>query len=175
MELEKIGFYTLNNYRAINSSVNSKLSRCELILTSACNFKCEYCMPLSPDIRGTMPFGDALSIVEKWISAGLQNVRFSGGEPTLYKGLDKLVQHCKNNSVEHIAISTNGSNELSYYKYLHDCGVNDFSISLDSGCCSIGDELAGVKGSWEKVVNNIREISKFSYVTVGMVFMRRIL
>jgi MoaA/NifB/PqqE/SkfB family radical SAM enzyme len=50
-------------------------------------------------------------------------------------------------------------------------GVNDFSISLDSGCCSVGKKLTGgIEGAWEKVVDNIREISKISYVTVGMVF-----
>lgn len=127
-------------------------------------------MPLSPNIRGTMPFKDALSIVSKWLEGGLENIRFSGGEPTLYNGLDTLVSICKLGGVKHIAISTNGSADLEVYKHLHKCGVNDFSISLDSGCCSVGDDMAGVKGSWDKVVNNIREISKFSYVTVGMVF-----
>jgi len=98
-------------------------------------------------------------------------VRFSGGEPTLYSGLDKLVKHCKQNGSERIAISTNGSADIEFYKYLNNCGANDFSISLDAGCCSIGEEMTGgIKGSRDKTVKNIEEISKFSYVTVGVVF-----
>lgn len=171
MKLEEIGFYTLSNERAINSSIDTSLKRCELILTSTCNFNCTYCMPLIPEIRGTMSFDKATSIVNRWIDNNLESIRFSGGEPTLYKGLDELVSICKNiGKMKNIAISTNGSANLEYYKYLYACGVTDFSISLDSACCSVGDKMAGKTGSWEKVVSNIREISKFCYVTVGMVF-----
>jgi molybdenum cofactor biosynthesis enzyme MoaA len=82
-----------------------------------------------------------------------------------------MVDYSKKHNVEHIAISTNGSAELDYYKELIKSGVNDFSISLDGGCCEIGDLMSGgVKGSWNNVVDNIRELSKITYVTVGMVF-----
>lgn len=170
-KLEDIGFYTLSNERALFSTEKTPLHRCELILTDKCNFNCPYCVPLRKDIKGTYSFERAIEILDLWIAEGLRNVRFSGGEPTLFERLDELVSHCKKNGVERIAVSTNGSADLSLYKRLADCGVNDFSISLDSGCCSIGDKMAGGKaGSWTKVTENIREISKFSYVTIGMVF-----
>jgi molybdenum cofactor biosynthesis enzyme MoaA len=171
MRLEDIGFYTLCDKRAKNSSITSPLWRCELILTDKCNFKCPYCNGIRDDVKGTLTRDDAFKIVNLWIKDGLKNVRFSGGEPTIYPHLKDLVAHCKDNGVEHIAISTNGSADLSYYKELFELGVNDFSISLDSGCCSVGKKLTGgIEGAWEKVVENIREISKFAYVTVGMVF-----
>jgi hypothetical protein len=78
---------------------------------------------------------------------------------------------CKDNNVERIAMSTNGSSTLETYMSLINAGVNDLSISLDSGCCAIGDMMAGgIKGSWIKVTNNIKELSKLTYVSVGMVF-----
>jgi molybdenum cofactor biosynthesis enzyme MoaA len=170
-KLEDIGFYTLSDKRAQTSSHTSPLFRCELILTDRCNFKCPYCNGIRKDVQGTLSLEQALSILNLWIDQGLKNVRFSGGEPTLYPYLKELVSHCKNNNVEHIAISTNGSANLDYYKELINLGVNDFSISLDSGCCSVGKKLTGnVEGAWEIVVENIREISKLSYTTVGMVF-----
>ena len=43
MKLENIGFYTLSDERAKNSSATSPLMRNELIITSLCNFKCLYC------------------------------------------------------------------------------------------------------------------------------------
>ena len=169
--LQDIGFYTLSNERAKNSSEKTPLQRCELILTDLCNFKCPYCMGIREDCQGTISFERAMEILNLWIKEGLKNVRFSGGEPTLYSRLDELVAHCRMNNVEHIAISTNGSADLELYEKLFLAGVNDFSISLDSGCCSVGKKLTGgVDGAWEKVVSNIREISKFCYVTVGMVF-----
>jgi molybdenum cofactor biosynthesis enzyme MoaA len=166
--LDKIGFYTLTDNRAQNTSIDSPLWRCELILTSACNFRCPYCKGGNTDYH--LHFKDARDIVSKWIDGGLKNIRFSGGEPTLWNGLSKLVKYAKLNNIERIAVSTNGFNTLKYYRRLIDCGVSDFSISLDACCASTGDIMAGkISGAWDRVVGNIEKLSKLVYVTVGVV------
>lgn len=171
MNLENIGFYTLSDARAKQSSLTSPLWRCELLLTDKCNFSCPYCRGMRKDLRGVMSWEQALKTCQLWVNEGLKNVRFSGGEPTMWPHLAELVQFCKDNKVERIAISTNGSASLDYYDKLIDSGVNDFSISLDSCCASEGDKMAGgIYGVWEKVVKSIRHISSRSYLTVGMVF-----
>jgi molybdenum cofactor biosynthesis enzyme MoaA len=161
MKLENIGFYTLSNKRIKQVHKNSPLWRCELILTDKCNFKCPYCRGLTNDISGTLPLWEAKMIVQSWITQGLKNVRFSGGEPTIYPELSDLVYMCSRNNVEHIAISTNGSANFEYYQELIDLGVNDFSISLDACCSSFGEKMSGgVKGAWEVVIDNIQKIAK---------------
>ena len=171
MKLEDIGFYTLSDERALSSTMSTPLQRCELILTDSCNFNCVYCRGLRDDIAGTMELEQAKKTIKLWIDEGLTNVRFSGGEPLMFKGLIELVEMCKNGNVKHIAVSSNGSFPWRLYERLIDAGVNDFSISLDSGCCSIGEAQAGgIKGSWQKVVDNIKLLSERVYTTVGMVF-----
>jgi molybdenum cofactor biosynthesis enzyme MoaA len=178
MKLEEIGFYTLCDSRARNVSGNSPMWRCEMILTNRCNFKCPYCRGLkvlSEDCTDDMKLEVAMYTLEQWMAQGLKNVRFSGGEPTLYPRLRELVMLCKRGcsshpgNVQHIAISTNGSNDIDVYHDLINCGVNDFSISLDACCASFGDQMAGVSGCFEKVVENIKRIAKRTYVTVGVV------
>ena len=169
-KLKAIGFYTLEDYRAKHVNRNTPLWRCELILTDKCNFNCPYCRGLRPDCKGDMDFDKAIEVLDYWIAEGLKNVRFSGGEPTLYKGLPKLVKHCRDNRVKRIAISTNGSMPQEIYAELINAGANDFSISLDACCASTGDTMAGgIKGVWEKVKDNIEILSKITYVTVGVV------
>jgi MoaA/NifB/PqqE/SkfB family radical SAM enzyme len=173
MKLEQIGFYTLSDERAKNASHKSPLWRNELIITSRCNFNCPYCRGTDINgFNGDMKLEDIKTIIDIWAEHDLQNVRFSGGEPTIHKDFKEIIRYtketCKN--IKHIAISTNGYNDLKYYKELIDLGVNDFSISLDACCASVGDIMSGgVTGSWEKVVNNIKEISKLTYVTLGVV------
>ncbi len=170
MRLEEIGFYTLCDDRVKNQSSSSPLHRCELILTSRCNFHCPYCRPLRPECRGDIPLEQAQKTLDIWIKNGLRNVRFSGGEPMMYKGLNELVIQAKKGGAGHIAISTNGSFPLFMYTRLIDQGVNDFSISLDACCVSIGEKMCGgIKCAWNKVISNIRELSKLTYVTVGVV------
>jgi MoaA/NifB/PqqE/SkfB family radical SAM enzyme len=168
--LEDIGFYTLSDKRALESSVSSPLWRCELILTDRCNFKCPYCRGLRDDICGVMPMERATHILDLWIKEGLRNVRFSGGEPLLYAGLGELVDRAKRGGVRRIAISTNGSASLTAYYDLVSRGVNDLSISLDGCCASTTDRMTGTCGYWDRIVTNIIALSKITYVTVGMVF-----
>lgn len=176
MKLEKIGFYTLSDERVKNTSIESQMKRCEMIITEYCNFKCPYCRGLKDEIYGErnikqLSIEEVKHNINLWcINEPLENIRFSGGEPTLHKNIVEIISYAKSKGIKRIAISTNGSNKIELYEELVKAGVNDFSISLDACCADDGDKMAGnKKGSWEKVVKNIELISKLSYVTVGVV------
>ena len=171
MRLEEIGFYTLSDARVRGVSGTSPMMRGEIILLAGCNFHCPYCRGLRRDCAGTMPSEQAKRILDFWAKDGLRNVRFSGGEPTLHPDIEGIVSHAKSLGVERIAISTNGSAPPEFYGRLVSLGVNDISVSLDACCSSVGKKMCGdVAGAWEKVVANIRELARMTYVTVGMVF-----
>lgn len=169
--LEQIGFYTLSDERAAQTSTTSPLARCELILTGRCNFRCPYCRSVGGADKSAAEIDYVLDL---WIKQGLKNVRFSGGEPTLHPHLLWAVRKCSYAGAR-VAISTNGSASRQMYRALLNAGVTDFSVSLDAGCCAIGAEMTGLpdkKGrqAWETVVANIRYLSSRTYTTVGVVF-----
>jgi molybdenum cofactor biosynthesis enzyme MoaA len=169
-KLEEIGFYSLSDKRAKNVSWKSDLQRCELILTDRCNFKCLYCRGIKKELQGDLTLKQAKEIIDIWVSGNIHNIRFSGGEPTIWKDLVELVKYTKSFScIEHIALSTNGSASLEFYKYLYKLGVNDFSISLDACCSSMANIMAGTNANFEHITNIIKELSKLTYVTVGVV------
>jgi MoaA/NifB/PqqE/SkfB family radical SAM enzyme len=168
-QLAKIGFYTLCDKRAKEISATSPMWRTEMILTPKCNFHCGYCRGPRSDWNTEMPLEKAKDIVYHWSKDSLKNIRFSGGEPTIYPGILELVEYAKDRGVERIAISTNGSADTEFYDKLVAAGVNDFSVSLDACCANFGDDMAGVKGYFNKIVANIKHLSKKTYVTVGVV------
>src|SRR4030067_3460262 len=166
MELKKIGFYTLSDER-VEQAAHLPLQRCELVLTARCNFKCPYCRHVGGN---DLSYSDALGTVKLWADRGLKNIRFSGGEPTLYPYLMHLTSYAKVRGIERIAVSTNGSATQNTYQELLDCGVNDLSIFLDACCAEDGDKMAGgIKGAFGTVINNIRWLSSRTYVTIGVV------
>ena len=170
MRLEDIGFYTLSDKRAKSVSWESDLQRCELILTDKCNFKCTYCRGIVKELQGDLSLEQAKEVIDIWASGNLHNVRFSGGEPTVWPYLLELVKYTRSFSCfEHIALSTNGSASIDRYKELMDAGINDFSISLDACCSETQDAMAGVNSHFEHICRVIRELSKLTYVTVGVV------
>lgn len=167
IKLEDIGFYTLSNERAINSSINSPLQRCELVLSSKCNFNCPYCRKTGGE---DIEFEKAANIVRTWASDGLKNIRFSGGEPTLYYMISNLVYLSKSLGISRIALSTNGSAKKEKYEYLLKCGINDFSISLDACCSSECGKMTGHNPEiFDTIVENIKSLSARTYTTVGVV------
>lgn len=169
-KLENIGFYTLCDKRVQEVSPFSPMWRCELIITSRCNFRCLYCRGMRRECLGDISLADAATTISLWAKNDLKNIRFSGGEPTLHPNLDEMVIIAKNLRIKRIAISTNGSADRWVYEKLVDEGVNDFSISLDACCSQFSDKMAGVNGYFNKVIENIKYLSKITYVTVGVVF-----
>jgi MoaA/NifB/PqqE/SkfB family radical SAM enzyme len=176
MKLQDIGFYSLSDERAGNSSEHSQIKRCEMIITENCNFKCPYCRGLRADIYGAkirkqLTIEEIKNNIDYWCKdKPLENIRFSGGEPTAHPDLLEAIEYAKSRGIIRIAISTNGSNRMAYYEELFVAGVNDFSISLDACCAEDGDKMAGgIKGAWLKVIKNIEYLSKLTYVTVGIV------
>lgn len=170
MKLEEIGFYTLSDDRVKNLSPSSNLKRLELIITNRCNFNCLYCRKLSPDEDYDIHLANAINVIDSFkYNDNLENIRFSGGEPTLHKNLGIMVECSKQLGIKRIAISTNGSASIEYYKSLINKGVNDFSISLDACCSSDFDIMSGKSGYYDRVIDNIKELSKLVYTTLGIV------
>lgn len=168
MTLDNIGFYTLTNKRAQNVATCQypPLSRCEILLTGRCNFRCPYCRHVGgPDIS----INEVIRTLDLWIKDDLHAVRFSGGEPTLWPELLATIKYASR-YIPRVAISTNGSAPWKQYESLIQAGANDFSISLDACCAADGEQMAGgVPHMWERVIDNIRCLSRQTYVTVGVV------
>ena len=167
ISLNDIGFYTMTDARCRSANASTPLQRGEILLTGRCNFKCPYCRSIGgPDLD----FEQAEQTVRLLAAEGLQNIRFSGGEPTMYAGLEDLVRLAKELGVQRIAVSSNGSRIWPIYQGLIDAGVNDFSISLDACCAEDGDKMAGgISGAWDAVVETIRRLTPLVYTTVGVV------
>ena len=80
-------------------------------LLDACNFRCTYCMPasatfskmhdlLTPDEIGT--------IVSNLNKLGLEEVRLTGGEPTLRTELIEIVERLSELPLKSLGMTTNG-------------------------------------------------------------------
>jgi uncharacterized radical SAM superfamily Fe-S cluster-containing enzyme len=106
--LNTIGFYTLSDERVKTTCVNSQMKRCEMIITEYCNFKCPYCRGLKNEIYGDRKIKE-LSLeeikhnIDLWCeNVPLENIRFSGGEPTLHKNIVDVVKYAKEKGIKRI-------------------------------------------------------------------------
>ncbi len=107
-----------------------------LSVTDRCNYRCVYCM--DPDFR-YMPKRELLTL-EQYVavgrvcaSLGLEKLRITGGEPTLYPQLDELIAALGGLGFADIAMTTNGSRlgEMPLARWRRE-GLSRLTLSLDS-------------------------------------------
>jgi cyclic pyranopterin phosphate synthase len=107
-------------------------------LTDRCNLRCAYCMP--PEGLDWLPTEDVLTdaevvrLVEIGVTLlGIREVRFTGGEPLLRPGLERIVAAAAGlHPRPEISLTTNGIGLARRVDALHCAGLDRVNVSLDT-------------------------------------------
>ena len=106
-------------------------------LTDKCNLRCSYCMP--PEGLEWLPGPDLLTddevvrLVSVAVAEGVTEVRFTGGEPLLRRGLVSIVERVT--ALEprpHTSLTTNGIGLAKVAGALAVAGLDRVNVSLDT-------------------------------------------
>ncbi len=113
-----------------------RISYVRVSVTENCNLRCRYCYESA---CGTLkrPFyltNDRLITVIKALAAvGVDKIRFTGGEPTIRKGIIDLIRETsKIENILQVGITTNGLLLKKLLPEFIDAGLNRLNISLDT-------------------------------------------
>ncbi len=111
-------------------------------VTDRCTFRCTYCMPKEVFGRDyvflarneLLTFEEMTRLTRVFVKLGVRKVRLTGGEPTLRRDFEKLVEMLAGiDGLEDIAMTTNGSLlTLEKAKALKAAGLTRATLSLDS-------------------------------------------
>ncbi|HIV49908.1 GTP 3',8-cyclase MoaA [uncultured Helicobacter sp.] len=113
-----------------------KIDYLRVSLTKQCNFRCQYCMPDTPDDffdNTAISLPKLLEFIKIAIDNGITKIRITGGEPLLRADIAEFIAgiYTHKNDVE-IALTTNGFLLEKFAKSLKDAGLRRINISLDS-------------------------------------------
>lgn len=106
-------------------------------LTDRCNLRCIYCMPEGGIDKKCheeiLRFEEVEKVITACAALGVKKVRFTGGEPLVLKGLDKLIKHTASMpSINDISLTTNGLLLADMADDLKKSGLKRVNISLDT-------------------------------------------
>ena len=106
-------------------------------LTDKCNLRCSYCMP--PEGLEWLPGPDLLTddelvrLVALAVGEGVTEVRFTGGEPLLRRGLVSIVERVGALTPRpRMSLTTNGIGLARTAQALADAGLDRVNVSLDT-------------------------------------------
>jgi cyclic pyranopterin phosphate synthase len=138
-------------------------------VTDRCNFRCPYCMP--KEVFGRkykfMPQSQLLTFEEItrlagiFSSLGVRKLRLTGGEPTIRRGLPRLVRMLSAvDGIEDLAMTTNASRLATMAPELRDAGLQRVTVSLDSLDDARFRQMSGAEFSVDLVVEGIEAARK---------------
>lgn len=107
-----------------------------LSLTEACNFRCSYCLPDGYQADGRPQFMSVAEIerlVRAFATLGMHKIRLTGGEPSLRKDLDQIIETvARVPGIRKVAITTNGCLLPRRLSGWHRAGLTALNVSMDS-------------------------------------------
>ncbi len=107
-------------------------------LTDRCNLRCNYCMPAEGldwlPTEETLTDDEVVRLVRIGVEQlGIEEVRFTGGEPLLRRGLPDLVRRTKELSPSpEVSLTTNALGLARTATALADAGLDRVNVSLDT-------------------------------------------
>lgn len=126
-----------------------------------CNARCVFCVA---GLTGGSRSSRELTVEEieaelrRGYARGCRTVTFSGGEPTVYRGLDRVVRFAREVGYRGIEVKTNGIRlaKEEVVRSLVEAGVDLFSVSIHGPRAEIHDALVGVPRAFERAVAGAR-------------------
>lgn len=138
--------------------------------TLTCNAYCKHCgsSAQKKQYEGeltTQEIKDALSSIAKDMNAEDILINVTGGEPLVRKDLCEVMEYATNELGFHWGMTTNGIllNQENIEK-LKKANMETISISID-GLRDTHDEFRGVKGSYDIIMNNIKNLISAGFLS----------
>jgi SynChlorMet cassette radical SAM/SPASM protein ScmF len=138
-------------------------------LTGGCNLACQHCY-LAPKYQpnggtgGHLDYNLFVLAVEEGLPLGLGGVKLTGGEPLLHPDFLRIVDYVKDKNIE-LTIETNGTllTKAVASRFIGQNALKHISISLDGSSPETHDTFRGVKGSFKKTCQGIRNLVEVGY------------
>ena len=127
----------------------------DIAYSYACNLQCEHCTALGFKRRGARKLTpiDLRRISDEADALGLCQFCISGGEPLVFRDLDKVVQALQPDKF-HLAMSTNGQfMTADMARHLKTIGVDKVKISLDDFDEAEHDANRRDEGAYKKAID----------------------
>lgn len=112
----------LQNARVLESSV---------YLTRKCNLKCQYCRIVKTRLPEELTMDRWIEVMDILDGLGVRFVNIAGGEPTILKGLGRLIRHLNDNTGLAYSLVSNSMFNDKKLEEMVDAGLKAYVASVD--------------------------------------------
>lgn len=126
-------------------------------LTRKCNLRCKHCLNSSGHcVANELTKEEVLSLIEELYKCGVQEIRFTGGEPLLFDGIFEAIQLASQKGLK-TSLGTNGTLVTpKVAKKLKEVGLSNAVVSID-GTKEMHDSIRG-EGNFDKSMEGLHNL-----------------
>ena len=165
----------------LTDSFGRKIDYLRISVTDRCNLRCTYCMPEKMKFlpkKDILSFNELEKLCEQFISRGIKKIRITGGEPLVRKGILDFISNInyykKNNTLDEITMTTNGTLLEEYGEELYKSGVKRINISLDTLSEKRFQEITR-RNNLKKVLKGINKAKRIGFkIKINTVVLKNI-
>jgi cyclic pyranopterin phosphate synthase len=114
-----------------------ELKNLRVSVTDRCNFRCTYCMPEEGlqwlGREDILSYEEIERLVRLFVRLGIEEVRLTGGEPTVRADLPRLIEKLSPiDGLKSLSLTTNGFRLKEMCRDLVEAGLQRINVSLDT-------------------------------------------
>lgn len=145
-----------------------------LEVTGRCNLKCPHCEVRGGEVEADPPLTHVYRMIDSIATVPeFRMLVLTGGEPLLRQDIHEIVRRARDDGFE-VTIATNGtliSRETA--RKLSSLDVTGVAVSLDFTEPELHDRFRGARGTWEKVMDGIKNaVEEGLYLQVNIALSR---
>jgi radical SAM protein with 4Fe4S-binding SPASM domain len=147
--------------------------RMDLALTYRCQNSCGHCYNATKE-KKELGVHEWLEVIDRLWAYGIPHIVFTGGEPTLYDGLEELIARSEHHG-QITGLVTNGRalGRPGYLRSLVKKGLDHVQVTVLSHEPDVHDKLVGAKGAWQETISGLEAaIAEDMYVSTNTTLMR---
>lgn len=146
------------------------IDRIILTFSKRCNMACPFCYGY---FNGEcIELERCLEIIKKCYSYGIRRISFAGGDPFLFRDIGYLIDYAFDLGME-LTLDTNA---LSYNRNKHASilkKLDIISLPLDGATPEVHDKVRNFPGSYKKIIDTLKTVSKETKVRINTVVVRQ--
>lgn len=135
------------------------LKELKIELTDACNLCCKHCSSLAKRMASkNISYSKVLDIANEAIAMGVDEIKFSGGEPLLWKDIDKIINFISKNNIKTCIYTTGNVNQFNAaIAKLKENGLDRAIFSLFSAKKDNHEKITKKDGSYNNTISAIEK------------------
>jgi cyclic pyranopterin phosphate synthase len=146
-------------------SYGRRIKNMRISVTDKCNFRCVYCMPAEglPWLPRAeiLTFEEITRLTRVAVGLGIEQVRLTGGEPTVRRDLPDLIRMLREiSALRSLSLTTNGVLLTKLARPLAEAGLTRINVSLDS---LVRERFAQLtrRDALDQVLAGLEELEKY--------------